>query len=56
MPREAHGLWDFSHVLLPTKMPLKEYYRNLMKIYAKTVLNISRAQKLTQRTLPMCGH
>jgi radical SAM superfamily enzyme YgiQ (UPF0313 family) len=52
VPREAHGLWDFSHALLPTKMPLKKYYRNLMKLYAKTCLNISRAQKLTQRTLP----
>ena len=52
VPREAHGLWDFSHVILPTKMPLKKYYRNLMKLYAKTCLDISRAQKLTQRTLP----
>jgi len=52
IPREAHGLWDFSHSILPTRMSLKEYYRNLLKLYAKTCLNISRAQKLTQRTLP----
>lgn len=52
VPREAHGLWDLSHVVLPTKMPLKEYYRNLLKLYAKTILNISRAKKTAQRTLP----
>jgi hopanoid C-3 methylase len=52
IPREAHGLWDLSHVLLPTKMPLKDYYRALLKLYAKTILNLSRAKKNTQRTLP----
>jgi radical SAM superfamily enzyme YgiQ (UPF0313 family) len=52
VPREAHGLWDLSHVLLPTKMPLKDFYRELLKLYAKTILNISRANKHTQRTLP----
>lgn len=52
IPREAHGLWDLSHAVLPTKMPLKQYYRNLLKLYGKTVLNVSRAQKNTQRTLP----
>jgi hopanoid C-3 methylase len=52
VPREAHGLWDLSHVLLPTKMPLKSYYRELLKLYGKTILNISRANKHTQRTLP----
>jgi hopanoid C-3 methylase len=52
VPRSAHGLWDFSHAVLPTKVPVKEYYRNLMKLYAKTVLNISRAQHNAQRTLP----
>ena len=52
VPREAHGLWDLSHVLLPTKMPIREYYRSLLKLYAKTALNFKRAKKLTQRTLP----
>ncbi len=52
VPREAHGLWDLSHVLLPTRMPLKKYYRELLKLYGKTILNISRANKHTQRTLP----
>ncbi len=52
IPREAHGLWDLSHVVLPTSMPLKDYYRALLKLYARTVLNVSRASKTTQRTLP----
>jgi hopanoid C-3 methylase len=52
VPREAHGLWDLSHVLLPTKMPIKDYYRSLLKLYAKTALNFKRAKRLTQRTLP----
>ena len=52
VPREAHGLWDLSHILLPTKMPLKSYYRELLGLYWKTVMNISRAHNTTQRTLP----
>jgi hopanoid C-3 methylase len=52
VPRNAYGLWDFSHAVLPTKMPLKDYYRALLKLYAKTVLNITRAQRNAQRTLP----
>ncbi len=52
VPREAHGLWDLSHVVLPTKMPLKEFYRSLLGLYVKTALNFKRAKKLTQRTLP----
>jgi len=52
VPREAHGLWDLSHVLLPTKMPIKAYYRALLRLYAKTALNFKRAKRLTQRTLP----
>ncbi|MET0391531.1 MAG: radical SAM protein [Chitinophagaceae bacterium] len=52
VPREAHGLWDLSHSVLPTKMPLKQYYRQLLRLYARTILNLSRAKKTTQRTLP----
>jgi len=52
VPREAHGLWDLSHALLPTRMPLKAYYRALLKLYAKTILDISRADRHVQRTLP----
>jgi len=52
VPVDAHGLFDLSHILLPTKMSLKDYYRELLRLYSRTVLNLSRASKETQRTLP----
>ncbi len=56
VPRSAHGLWDLSHVVLPTKMPLKKYYRALWKVYAKSVLDFRRAEKVTLRTRPPLWH
>ncbi len=29
--RTAHGLWDLSHCVIPTRMPLKKFYRALLK-------------------------
>jgi radical SAM superfamily enzyme YgiQ (UPF0313 family) len=52
VPREAHGLWDLSHTVLPTRMPLKDFYRSLMRVYARTVLNMRRAHRITLRTRP----
>lgn len=52
IPRKAHSLWDLSHTVLKTKEPIKAFYRQLLKIYVKTVLDISRADKHAQRTLP----
>lgn len=52
VPRDAHGLWDLSHVVLPTKVPLKEYYRSLLWLYMRTCLNLFRASKLTLHTRP----
>jgi hopanoid C-3 methylase len=52
VPEDAHGLFDLSHMVLPTKMPLKDYYRELLRLYSRTILNLSRAQQVTQRTLP----
>lgn len=56
VPIDAHGLFDLSHQLMPTKMPLKAYYRALMKLYSKTILNLNRADKYTFRTLPSIWH
>jgi radical SAM superfamily enzyme YgiQ (UPF0313 family) len=50
--RSAHGLWDLSHILLPTKQPLKEYYRSLLGVYVKAVLYSRRFRKLTMRPIP----
>ena len=52
VPEDAHGLFDLSHQLTPTKMPLKEYYRALLRLYTRTVLNMRRAKGNTFRTLP----
>ncbi|OLC70569.1 MAG: hypothetical protein AUH78_20565 [Gemmatimonadetes bacterium 13_1_40CM_4_69_8] len=50
--RVAHGLWDLSHVLLPTRMPLKRYYRSLLGVYAHACCNPRRAAELSLRTAP----
>ena len=50
--RKAHGLWDLSHMLLPTVMPLKRYYRELVAVYAHACLSPSRAKRLSLRTAP----
>lgn len=54
--RQAHGLWDFSHMLLPTVMPLKAYYRSLLRTYARACLDIRRANRLALRTRPPVWH
>ena len=50
--RVAHGLWDLSHMLLPTRMPLKRYYRSLLGVYAHACINPRRAASLSLRTAP----
>ncbi len=50
--REAHGLWDLSHMLLPTRLPLKRYYRSLLGVYAHACSNPRRAGTLSLRTAP----
>lgn len=49
---KAHGLWDLSHTVLPTKMDLRDFYKNLLRVYSKTILDVKRAGKLTLRTRP----
>ncbi len=50
--REAHALWDLSHVVLPTRMPLRDYYRSLFRLYARSILNLRRAARVTVRPRP----
>ena len=52
VPRRAHGLWDLSHVVLPTRLPLKQFYRFLLKTYSRAILDIRRADRLMLRTRP----
>lgn len=50
--RDAHGLWDLSHSVLPTVMPLKDYYRSLLGVYVRSCLSLRRASSLTLGTRP----
>ena len=50
--RRAHPLFDLSHVLLPTRVSLREYYRELLRLYVRTCLDIRRANRLTLGTRP----
>ena len=52
VPRQAHGLWDLSHAVIQTRLPLREYYRQLLITYATVIFNLRRARRVTQRTLP----
>lgn len=50
--RQAYPLFDLSHVVLPTRMALKDYYRSLLDVYVRTCLDIRRARRLSLRTMP----
>jgi radical SAM superfamily enzyme YgiQ (UPF0313 family) len=50
--RRAHGLWDLSHTVLPTRQPLKTFYRSLLGVYAHACLNPWRARRLKLATAP----
>lgn len=52
VPRARHALWDLSHVVLPTRMPLRDYYRALLHAYATAIVNPRRAARLTLRPRP----
>ncbi|OZC03298.1 B12-binding domain-containing radical SAM protein [Rubricoccus marinus] len=52
IPRDAHGLWDLSHAVLPTRMSLKRFYRRLLGVYVRSTLDMRRAQALSLRTRP----
>jgi radical SAM superfamily enzyme YgiQ (UPF0313 family) len=52
VPREAHGLWDLSHAVVRTRLSLRQHYWQLLITYASVIFNLSRARKVTQRTLP----
>jgi radical SAM superfamily enzyme YgiQ (UPF0313 family) len=52
VPRKAHGLWDLSHVVLPTHQPLKVFYRSLLRTYTRAIVDLRRAARLTLRRPP----
>jgi radical SAM superfamily enzyme YgiQ (UPF0313 family) len=56
VPRRAHPLWDLSHAVLPTRMPLKRFYRALRSLYVRASLDLRRAARLTLRPRPPLWH
>jgi radical SAM superfamily enzyme YgiQ (UPF0313 family) len=52
IPRSAYGLWDLSHIILPTKSSLKKYYQRLLWLYTKTCMSFRRINSLSQRKMP----
>ena len=47
VPEDAHALFDLSHMLLQVDN-LKKYYRELLFLYSRIILNLYRAKKVTQ--------
>jgi radical SAM superfamily enzyme YgiQ (UPF0313 family) len=50
--RRAHGLWDLSHTVLPTRQPLRQFYHSLLGVYAHACLNPWRTWRLQLPTAP----
>ncbi len=51
LDRDHHELWDISHLCLPGRMPMREYYREMAKLYIRTTLDPRRIFALRPRTL-----
>lgn len=52
VPRTAHAFYDLSHPVLPTRMPLREYYRALRATYVRACLRPWRTRRLVARPMP----
>ncbi len=50
--RDHHEMWDISHLALPSRLPMKTYFREMVKLYLRTCLNLLRLPGVTLRTLP----
>ncbi len=40
-----YEVYDFFHSVLPTKLPLEEFYSNMARLYASTTLGIGELRK-----------
>lgn len=50
--RSHHEMWDISHLALPSKLPMKVYFQEMVKLYIRTCLNLMRMPDVKLRTLP----
>jgi radical SAM superfamily enzyme YgiQ (UPF0313 family) len=55
LDRDHHELWDISHLCLPGKIPMADYYREMAKLYIRTTLDPRRIFALRPRTLDNVG-
>jgi hypothetical protein len=50
--KNMYELWDMQHTVLRTNIDEKEFYRQIRKIYVKTIFNPFRTAKLKLNTTP----
>jgi radical SAM superfamily enzyme YgiQ (UPF0313 family) len=50
--RSQNELWDMQHTVLATKLPSKEFYSRIRRMYLHTSANPLRARSLQLRTAP----
>lgn len=50
--RNHHEMWDISHLALPSRLPMQTYFREMVKLYMRTVYNVFRLPRVKLRTLP----
>jgi len=50
--RDQYELWDMQHCVLPTRLPVKQFYRQIRRIYLHKVARPWRARSLQLRTAP----
>jgi radical SAM superfamily enzyme YgiQ (UPF0313 family) len=51
LDRDHHELWDISHLCLPSRLPMARYYREMTKLYLRTVADPRRIRDLRPRTI-----
>lgn len=49
--RDHHEMWDISHLALPSKLPMETYFREMVKLYMRTCLDLTRLPDVKLRTL-----
>ncbi|MDP2952271.1 MAG: hypothetical protein Q8O76_03005, partial [Chloroflexota bacterium] len=40
-----YGAFDFLHTVLPTKLPLEEFYANMARLYAQTSMGLNELRQ-----------
>lgn len=54
--RDHHEMWDISHLALPSKLDMDTYFREMVKLYIRTCLDLRRLTDVNLRTLSSVWH